>query len=369
MNLSALWQRLLDTLQHPAADPRATIFLIATALVLFLVVVLVIFIFLPDEEQEEVDEWGLPVAAAAPPKRSNLLLITSLLIVVLLVAAFGYGDWRSRQDRTCLSCHVLQPSVETWKASTHSKVSCIACHKSPGVLGGAETRVRAASDLIHNLAQPVSLNAPATVNQGNCISCHEKQLSQVITVGRLRIQHQGFINTVPCAQCHGQVGHDPKGTKSAALSPYGVMTTCTDCHDGKIASRDCSTCHVGDIAYSGAGPNEFARIDLSPPTNCKGCHSLDSCTACHGIVMPHPPGWGDPKMHAPAGAFDTAVCVRCHDAACGPCHGGIHTAHGPNWKTQHQTAGPGTTCTVPGCHDINVVGADWCRLCHPSSTK
>lgn len=367
MDLSTLWQRFLQTVEHPAADPRRTVFLIGVVFVLVLIILLVIFILLPEEEEEEVDEWGSPVPAAPAPKaHSKVLLAVSLLLVALVLAGFGYGDWRSRKISTCRSCHVLQPVVQTWQASTHSKVDCIACHASPGALGGVETRVRALSDLIHNLAVPVTLRSPATVNQENCISCHEEALSGVSTVGRLRIRHLDFVNRVPCAQCHGRVGHDPQGTDTAALSSSGAMSTCTDCHDGKTASRACSTCHVGDIAQAGAGPKEYARIDLAAPTTCKGCHSLDRCTACHGIEMPHPPGWGDPKMHAKAGAFDTTVCVRCHDAGCSPCHGGIHTSHGPDWKTRHQTAGDGAWCTR--CHAPQKVGTDMCRLCHASGT-
>lgn len=368
MDLSILWQRFLETVKDPAADPRSAVVLIAIALLTFLIIGLVVFILLPEDKEDDIEEWGTPEPPApAPKQRSTVLLVVSLLLVALVLAGFGYGDRRSRQVSTCRSCHVLQPMVETWEASTHSKVGCIPCHESPGALGGVETRVRALSDLIGNLAVPAALRSPATVNQENCIACHEKVLSGVMTVGKLRIRHLDFVDRVACSQCHGRVGHDPKGAKSSALSFSGIMTTCADCHDGKTASRDCSTCHLGDISQAGAGPKEYARIDISAPTTCKGCHSLDSCTACHGIVMPHPPGWRDAKMHARAGAFDTTVCVRCHDAGCSPCHGGIHTGHGPDWKTRHQTGQDTTFCTR--CHDANAVGTDMCRLCHGPGTS
>ena len=171
-------------MQDPTADPRSTVVLIAIALLIFLIIALVVFILLPEEEEEHVEEWGSPEPSApAPKKHSKVLLVVSLLLVGLLLAGFVYGDRRSRQDGTCRSCHVLQPVVETWKASTHPEVDCIACHESPGALGGVETRVRALSDLLHNLTEPVTLTSPATVNQENCISCHEKELSGVLTVG------------------------------------------------------------------------------------------------------------------------------------------------------------------------------------------
>lgn len=360
MDLSKLLQQFVQTVQDPTADPRRTVVLIAIGLLIFLVVAVVVFILLPPEKGEDVDEW----ASEEPPpvqsaRHSNVLLVLSLLLVLVVLVGFAYGDRRSRQDAACRSCHVLQPVVDSWEASSHPKVACIECHASPGVFGGVETRVRAVTDLVKNLGGTVTLSAPATVNQDNCRSCHAKALSGVLTVGNLRVRHLDFADRLPCSQCHGRVGHDPAGAKSPASS--AIMTTCADCHDGKTASSGCSTCHVGDIAQAGSGPAEYALVQLAAPTTCSGCHSLEGCTECHGIEMPHPQGWADPKRHAPSGAFDTKICVLCHDAGCTECHMQIHVNHGANWKTEHRTA-DSSTCIR--CHDAQKVGTDMCRLCH-----
>ncbi len=360
MDLSKLLQQFVKTVQDPTADPRRTVVLIAIGLLIFLVVAVVVFILLPPEKREDVDEWASEESTPGQTGRhSKILLAVSLLLVLLVVAGFAHGDRRSRQDATCRSCHILQPLVDSWETGSHPKVACIECHASSGVFGGVETRVRALADLVNNVGGSVTLQTPATVNQENCRSCHAKALSGVLTVGDLRVRHLDFAGRLPCSQCHGRVGHDRAGGESLASS--AMMTTCADCHDGKTASRDCSTCHVGDIAQAGSGPAEYALVQLAAPTTCSGCHSLEGCTECHGIEMPHPQGWADPKRHAPSGAFDTKVCVLCHDAGCTSCHMQIHINHGPDWKTTHQTEESGT-CTQ--CHDAKKVGNDMCRLCH-----
>jgi hypothetical protein len=160
------------------------------------------------------------------------------------------------------------------------------------------------------------------------------------------------------------VGHDRADEQSLAYP--AIMTSCADCHDGVTASRECDTCHVGDIADAGGGTAEFDLVRLEPPTTCQGCHSLEGCTECHGIEMPHPPGWGDPRNHARSGAFDTDLCVRCHDEMCSPCHSQIHTSHVPDWRTGHRNA---ERVTCPQCHDETKVGTDMCTLCHDEDAE
>ncbi|MCL4368749.1 MAG: hypothetical protein M1337_06245, partial [Actinobacteria bacterium] len=288
--------------------------------------------------------------------------------VVILAAVVGavWGDHWSRRTSTCAACHVLEPIVQTWTDGSHADVECVACHDSQGAFGGVETRVRAAFDVVANLSAPRTVLAPVVVDQAGCRSCHASQMRGVVTAGRMRVRHADFVSGVSCALCHGRVGHQTAGAASGGLAS-GVMSLCAECHDGVKAPKACSTCHVGDISGVGTGGNSFAKIDLGVPKTCRGCHSLERCTACHGIEMPHPKGWGDPKQHARAGAFDTTVCVRCHDANCQQCHTMIHSNHGPQWRTEHQRGDP-TRCSG-FCHNRDRVGDNMCLLCHPSGTR
>lgn len=360
MDLSTLLEEFLQTVREPTADPRRTVLLIAIGLVLFLIAALLVFILLPSDREEDDEEPASDEVASVPAKRSSPLYVGGgLLLLLLVVIGFAYADRRSREDSVCLRCHVLQPVAKSWKAGSHSKVGCIECHTSPGVLGAVETRVRGLANAANNLGETKTLTAPATVNLESCRSCHERAMKEVLTVGRIRVRHAEFADRVPCGQCHGRVGHDPADV--GAVATPAVMTSCADCHDGVTAPRDCATCHVGDIAQAGDGPGQFAPVKLDGPATCDGCHSTEGCTECHGIEMPHPTGWADPKNHAPEGAFDTDLCVRCHDDGCAPCHSDIHGNHGAEFRIGHQTA-ERSTCL--NCHDAQAVGPDMCRLCH-----
>ena len=124
--------------------------------------------------------WGIPKPPLPPPSNAPPCCSSS-------VCCWSHWCWRGSSTVTggvgrtvpvaVATC--CNPSVETWNASTHPKVDCITCHESPGALGGVETRVRALSDLRGQpVAAPVTLSSPATVNQENCISCHQKELSE-----------------------------------------------------------------------------------------------------------------------------------------------------------------------------------------------
>lgn len=367
MNLSELLNQFLETVKDPTEDPRRTLALIGIGLIAFLLVAVVVFILLPPEKPENVDEDIAGEEGAGPGQagwHSKVLLGISLALVLIVLAGFVYGDHRSRQDEACLECHVLKDVAASWEQSSHAMVDCVGCHSSPGAFGAIDTRVRALANAVKNVGGDPGLHEPAVVNQGSCRSCHEDALTTVLTVKNVRVRHQDFADRVACGQCHEQVGHEGPGTK--VTSRAAVMSSCADCHDGRTAPRECSTCHVGDIAYAGRGPDDFAPIQLAAPTTCRGCHSLEGCNECHGIEMPHPQDWADPKQHAPQGAFDTELCVRCHDAGCSECHIQIHTNHVPDWKSKHQTADR-QSCTQ--CHSEQKVGSDMCRLCHePAGT-
>jgi hypothetical protein len=362
MDPASMLDQLLDTIRDPTADPRRTVILIAIGLVVFLVLAVVVFILLPSEKREDKD-WTLaePAPSKAAARHSPILLGISVLLALVVLVGWGYGDHRARQDATCRSCHVLEEVVDSWEAGSHPKVACIDCHSSAGILGFVETRVRGLANALGNLGGEVLLRKPVTVDQGSCRSCHEKALSEVLTAGSLRVRHADFADRLSCSQCHGSVGHDATGTQSRSIS---AMNSCAECHDGTTASRECATCHVGDIAFVGSGPAEYASVELGSPATCDGCHSLEGCTECHGLEMPHPEGWAEPKAHARSGAFDTELCGRCHDPGCQPCHRQIHTDHPADWKNLHKSADR-NTCTQ--CHNVEKVGTDMCRLCHDSA--
>jgi hypothetical protein len=165
------------------------------------------------------------------------------------------------------------------------------------------------------------------------------------------------------------------------------MNGCLPCHDGKKAPSECKTCHVQDIAQSKSTLNKMktTKIRISGSYNvCYKCHDPSPCLRCHGISMPHPPGWGPSDAtstaagtHPKQGFTDREMCFRCHFAKGQPfvgsnescvCHGYFGTMHGgPVWVKEHGLEASGQkTGQLAECGMCHIVSS-FCVYCHPAS--
>ena len=198
----------------------------------------------------------------------------------------------TNQPAFCASCHIMTFSHETWVASSHKEVTCVACHVRPGVEGFLHDKVWAGlKDLTISLVgnPPDPSNLEATVYTEVCLSCHREILrvsevaprdlpSPVKEVG-LIMSHRKHIEAFGkrgqgegCTTCHARVVHEypikgypivlprghvaldgkasapnhPEGSKLRA----GALKDCFRCHDGKtehegrVLSKKCETCHL-----------------------------------------------------------------------------------------------------------------------------
>ncbi|GAB4263013.1 MAG: hypothetical protein Kow00122_19220 [Thermoleophilia bacterium] len=144
-----------------------------------------------------------------------------------------------------------------------------------------------------------------------------------------------------CNACHVTPVH----TETSIRKP--AMAQCFTCHGaepGAAAPGDCGLCHPPGFRTLPASHVQafyqggHARVVKAQGTaECFTCHKGDEksfCRACHGLDLPHPPGWakaesGGPGRHVQAAYDQGAVCVRCHQnrgappAGCygGECHG------------------------------------------------
>lgn len=379
MNFRSLLDEFVTVLQDPAAEPVRTALVAALLFVAFVAVALLALIVLPprrsQDEGDLLDEtldgneeaaWGGRTPEQETRRGRYLAWGYRFLVGGILLAALGgalFADGFVRSTSFCLSrCHVLDVPVSSWQAGVHPKVDCVDCHRTPGAFGPVDTRVRAVRDTWANLQGAETLVAAAVVDQQACRRCHAQELRGVLEKGGLRVRHRDFETVLSCGICHPGVGHQLSGV--AVPGPESTMSLCARCHVGGVAPSDCRTCHTDDLLRVGGEDAALGKIDLPAPKDCRGCHDLRPCTECHGIEMPHPPEWGDPKTHARKGAFGLdPVCARCHEEGCPQCHSRLHTNHGPDWQTKHQAISDGTGCVLR-CHDKTKVGDDMCRLCH-----
>jgi hypothetical protein len=161
------------------------------------------------------------------------------------------------------------------------------------------------------------------------------------------------------------------------------MNLCVTCHDGVTVSSECSLCHVADVAFTPAITRGYKPSKISDTwDSCYRCHAEQPCTSCHGLKMPHAPGWspnepgGGGLAHAKPGFENREVCWRCHfaegkqfqpsDEGCS-CHGLKGDFHGGEaWVAEHaleatgQRGGANAACF--DCHSQTL-----CLECHPDS--
>lgn len=295
-------------------------------------------------------------------------------ILLLAFAALTSTYVITSQNDYCVRCH--SPAAHdsgTAKGSSgpesgltelHAGVKCVACHEGPitDVVGTTVDRVR------HVAAYVAGRRGGqfAAVASDRCLACHEPIMSGVSVDQRrgLRTSHREPVEAgMQCRTCHPNAGHLPKA-KGAGMS------ACVRCHDGKIASADCATCHTKDTASAASEDRVFAPSRLVGKGDCSGCHQQKSCDSCHGLRMPHDIAFREGGHARVAGFEKKRSCFRCHaENECGKCHtinvGGTW-GHGESWKSIHMKVTPGTTAGC-GCHGRNSYvqqGKDYCLACH-----
>lgn len=220
--------------------------------------------------------------------------IVILAILAGAVALGGVAVPLTDHPRFCASCHNIRPSFESWVASSHKDVTCVACHVRPGVEGFVHDKAYAGlKDVaIYLFGTPTDAhNLQATVSSDVCLSCHRAILRVSEVAARdlpppvkevgLIMSHRKHMEAFAksgkgegCTTCHSRVVHEkpikgypiviPRGHVAVDSQPYGsehpegtklrsaAQADCFRCHDGKSAhegkvlSKKCETCHIPD---------------------------------------------------------------------------------------------------------------------------
>jgi cytochrome c nitrite reductase small subunit len=357
--LRHIYSDLLSVLADPRADPQKTVLFIGLGTVLILILIVVVLAIVTTTERRPEEK-----------RRRRRRFVRGYLVVGLIALFAGFyiaANEAATNPTVCVRCHEIEPSVASWRSSTHKGTDCMGCHDRPGVTGHIATRLVALENLVrHARGGKLPTTAEPAVGNEGCIHCHKDQLQGVTESAAIRVRHADFVETgTRCTECHGEAGHGP-----ALGRTVPTMDKCVTCHDGSRAPSNCDTCHLSDVATLGDIPSNYPKTQLDDPATCEGCHPLDGCKECHRIDMPHPANFGDPALHAPLAAFEKKdeICLRCHKITeCATCHEGIDVEsgrwgpHGPEWKSGHQVNPPdGEWCR--GCHNG---AANMCLLCHP----
>jgi c(7)-type cytochrome triheme protein len=236
-------------------------------------------------------------------------------------------------------------------------VECEACHEN------ATKSIRVGDHLIpehhdqcdscHDIegaAKGQKVDPPAA-----CESCHRgyvaKQTPPKSSFPRANLIFNHAIHKekkIGCETCHNS-------SVSGTMSDVGLATryqlpkmdTCLQCHDGKTAPAECTTCHVSD--GTGRLAQAFPSGNLRPQQG-------DPFGLDHG-----------PRFefgHGTRAKLDRAACMECHtEGSCMQCHDSLSkplSVHPNDYLTLHPIQARMDSLRCEGCHRFQ----SFCAACH-----
>ena len=234
-------------------------------------------------------------------KKKALYGLLFFLIVLLFVGGFKYTESPS----FCGLCHNMKEYVDSWKTSSHNKVSCLNCHRTPGLLNHLKGKL---GDL--QLAITYLMVGKGTkklhyeVDDGNCLQkgCHRRDdLKGDMVFKNVSFPHGSHLGELRrgmrlrCTTCHAQL------VQGAHLTVH--ETNCFICHfyrAGLKGEEECISCAVGGCTSCHIEPKGDIKVKGWNFNHRKYIARGVACEKCHINVIR-----GD--GHIPEGK-----CFQCH---------------------------------------------------------
>ena len=338
-------------------------------------------------------------------------MLTFAALILTFVVLFAFVETTS-QPQFCSSCHLMEPYIEAWKASSHDEISCMACHAKEGINGFIETKFTALSMLVNYATGLYKRSKPwAEIEDSNCLQCHETRLLD----GKIRMENGVHFDHTPhltekrrgrqlrCTSCHSQIVQG----EHISITP----TTCFLCHFKNLEKEDrerlseCTICH--DAPEKDEADYDHTQIAQNN-VPCQSCHQpmwqgeglvrKERCGACHSETD-HIDRFDDLEFihewHIEKRKVD---CQRCHDPIehrqpdiaetvsgnCSSCHSDPHAPKLAIYKGEGSRLVEGTYPDVMyqagvaciSCHKDPIIGEgearagdNSCVPCHSTSYR
>jgi cytochrome c-type protein NapC len=354
-----------------------------------------------------------------PVRRPRYIIwvgVAAFMMVAVMMVALGVTSsyWFCAEG-----CHKVQDdSIIAYDASSHSKVSCMACHMPVNAdpvtfllhkmeaLGELYLTVTNKYELPLNPHSHVSME----MTSGQCTQCHSE--NRIITPGAgIIIDHAVHEeNEVQCTLCHNRVAHpedfelvgkDPVTGTTHKHEDFMEMTACFRCHgldEGAKAPGACSACHPknfelkpeshleegfypakhaemakeaiaeAEAAAEGHEGEEGSEEGTSSEEGTGTEESEDSTgSSSLGFVEEAYASGGElsewaAEIPAVGGVF---YCGTCHlDTFCANCHG-MEMPHPEEFKNEtHPEVASTKMDKCDLCHQVTTTGFAFCNDCH-----
>jgi cytochrome c5 len=246
-------------------------------------------------------------------------------------------------------CHKVQDdTIDAYKASTHSQISCMACHEpvNADTVTFLIAKVKSGLEVIPTVGNtftlPLNPGSALALKGGHemgaqqCTQCHSTNRITTPEPG-LKANHKVHADAgIWCTVCHNRVAHndeaappklvDPSNNKNTAHQNFMKMDYCYRCHDlegkvkmtgegAKAAPGTCSTCHPAGFELV---PNTHKAADWSVKAHGeKAKEIIKEMGVLEAEAKVLEEEGVEPYLAAPVDP-----CFTCHVEAkfCEPCH-------------------------------------------------
>lgn len=321
----------------------------------------------------------------------NILNIIHTLLVIGLVILPSKIYAQSNDD--CLTCHSdneltmekkgkeisLFVDENIFKNSSHSKLSCVSCHKG---------------------FDPEAMPHAENIQEVKCISCHQKELTKhTFHPQIIKSMGNGKSSDTSCKNCHGIHDVVSLNNPKSKWNKNNLTTSCSNCHkeetqqylasnhgsafkDGDKTAPDCITCHKSPITTSAFGDNK-ADKKITQEKLCLSCHLDDDdvkkrTTPSAGFIHAYDKSVHGLALHKDKNG-DAASCIDCHEShdilkptnsqssvyrinipnTCGKCHSSIKNEYLESIHGQLVAKGNSDAPSCTNCHgEHNILRVD-----------
>ena len=265
-------------------------------------------------------------------KKKAIYGLLFFLVVLLFVGGFKYSESPS----FCGLCHNMKEYVESWKTSSHNKVSCLSCHRSPGFLNHLKGKwVDLQLAISYLMVGKGIKKLHYEIDDGNCLQngCHKKDdLKGDMIFKNVSFPHGRHLGelrrgmNLRCTTCHAQL------VQGLHLTVH--ETNCFICHFYRAGPRGeeeciscavggCTSCHIepkGDIKVKGWNFNH--RKYIARGVACEKCHlnvvqgdghvPEGKCVECHNEPVILSTKYTSQFMHKKHVTDHKIECSKCH---------------------------------------------------------
>jgi len=272
-----------------------------------------------------------------PDIRFKYLLYAGAFVVFGLFA-FAAGLPLSSNPTFCgKACHNMAPEWETWKKSSHAKITCYACHGSRSYVVFFRNKllvdpIGAVKSILNTYEKPINEHnhvSQEEITMDRCERCHANENRKFTFTRGIYMNHEAHKEAgINCTICHNRITHKGAEEYEPIKSWPETKEAAKKEGEEKFEYKNFLTMKQGCFRCHSSSPENRDEETLKKIQN--GKKPPTACTTCHTKDFDLPVGHGSNNWRTEHGAVarqNFAYCFKCHDA------GAKFDNHGRPWCT------------------------------------